>query len=293
MLKKESIRFINKNRSLLVCEDNFVYLLPCIQLRNWISNFTISFPNQTIISDNYTIIPHGSVTLVFFYDATGLHSLLFGPTTKPKTVGGIANRCDVILIIEFQPAGFFPIIGIQQSELIDKVVPFSIINTSLDLEIKKIFNESLSIDKLILKLEELLISKSIDKLILKLEELLISNIKIEYSYEFILAIQLIIQNSGNISSQEISKKVFYSSRHLNRLFNQYLGLSMKSFSRLVRINKSIKLLNNNKTSLMSICNELGFYDIPHFIKDFKIVCGITPQKYRANMSDFYSEIAKF
>ncbi|OFA17933.1 AraC family transcriptional regulator [Clostridioides difficile] len=277
MLKKESIRFINKNRSLLVCEDNFVYLLPCIQLRNWISNFTISFPNQTIISDNYTIIPHGSVTLVFFYDATRLHSLLFGPTTKPKTVGGIANRCDVILIIEFQPAGFFPIIGIQQSELIDKVVPFSIINTSLDLEIKKIFNESLSIDKLILKLEELLIS----------------NIKIEYSYEFILAIQLIIQNSGNISSQEISKKVFYSSRHLNRLFNQYLGLSMKSFSRLVRINKSIKLLNNNKTSLMSICNELGFYDIPHFIKDFKIVCGITPQKYRANMSDFYSEIAKF
>ncbi|HBF5692435.1 TPA: helix-turn-helix domain-containing protein [Clostridioides difficile] len=277
MLKKESIHFINKNRSLIVCEDNFVYLLPCIQLRNWISNFTISFPNQTIISDNYTIIPHGSVTLVFFYDATGLHSLLFGPTTKPKTVGNIANRCDVILIIEFQPAGFFPLIGIQQSEPIDKVVPFSIINTSLDLEIKKIFNESLSIDKLILKLEELLIS----------------NIKIEYSYEFILAIQLIIQNSGNISSQEISKKVFYSSRHLNRLFNQYLGLSMKSFSRLVRINKSIKLLNNNKTSLMSICNELGFYDIPHFIKDFKIVCGITPQKYRANMSDFYSEIAKF
>ncbi|HFG9702672.1 TPA: helix-turn-helix domain-containing protein [Clostridioides difficile] len=277
MLKKESIHFINKNRSLIVCEDNFVYLLPCIQLRNWISNFTISFPNQTIISDNYTIIPHGSVTLVFFYDATGLHSLLFGPTTKPKTVGNIANRCDVILIIEFQPAGFFPLIGIQQSELIDKVVPFSIINTSLDLEIKKIFNESLSIDKLILKLEELLIS----------------NIKIEYSYEFILAIQLIIQNSGSISSQEISKKVFYSSRHLNRLFNQYLGLSMKSFSRLVRINKSIKLLNNNKTSWMSICNELGFYDIPHFIKDFKIVCGITPQKYRANMSDFYSEIAKF
>ena len=181
MLKKESIHFINKNRSLIVCEDNFVYLLPCIQLRNWISNFTISFPNQTIISDNYTIIPHGSVTLVFFYDATGLHSLLFGPTTKPKTVGNIANRCDVILIIEFQPAGFFPLIGIQQSELIDKVVPFSIINTSLDLEIKKIFNESLSIDKLILKLEELLIS----------------NIKIEYSYEFILAIQLIIQNSGN------------------------------------------------------------------------------------------------
>lgn len=68
---------------------------------------------------------------------------------------------------------------------------------------------------------------------------------------------------------------------------------MKSFSRLVRINKSIKLLNNNKTSLMYICNELGFYDIPHFIKDFKIVCGITPQKYRANMSDFTVKLQNF
>lgn len=277
MLKKESIRFINKDRSLLIYEDDFVYLLPCMQLRNWISNFTISFPNQTTISDNYTIIPHGSVTLVFFYDDIGLHSLLFGPTTKPKTVGNIANKCDVILIIEFQPAGFFQVIGVQQSELKDKVVSFSSINALLDIEIKKIFKESLSTDELILKLEELLIS----------------NIKDKYSSEFNLAIQLIIDNFGNVSSEVISKKVFYSSRHLNRLFNQYLGVNMKTFSRLVRINKSIKLLNNNKISLLYICNELGFYDIPHFIKDFKIVCGITPQKYRANMSDFYSEIAKF
>lgn len=277
MLKKESIRFINKDRSLLIYEDDFVYILPCMQLRNWISNFTISFPNQTTISDNYTIIPHGSVTLVFFYDNIGLHSLLFGPTTKPKTVGNIANKCDVILIIEFQPAGFFQVIGVQQSELKDKVVSFSSINALLDIEIKKIFKESLSTDELILKLEDLLIS----------------NIKTKYSNEFNLAIQLIIDNFGNISSEEVSKKVFYSARHLNRLFNQYLGVNMKTFSRLVRINKSIKLLNNNKISLLYICNELGFYDIPHFIKDFKIVCGITPQKYRVNMSDFYSEIAKF
>ncbi len=37
----------------------------------------------------------------------------------------------------------------------------------------------------------------------------------------------------------------------------------------------------------------GFYDMPHFIHEFKSICGITPQKYQDNMSDFYSEIAKF
>ncbi|WP_302417647.1 helix-turn-helix domain-containing protein, partial [Blautia marasmi] len=80
---------------------------------------------------------------------------------------------------------------------------------------------------------------------------------------------------------------------LNRLFNVHLGISMKSFSRLVRINKSFQLLNEKSNSLASICEKLGYYDVSHFVKDFKLVCNITPQQYRTNMSDFYNEIAKF
>lgn len=277
MINKNSLMDISVNREILIHGDNFAYLLPCKQLRNLISNFTITFPNKAIICDNYTIMPHGSVTLVLFNYHAVLHSFLFGPATKSIRVGDLANKCDAIFIIEFQPAGFFPFSQINQKELTDKIIPFSFIDGSLDAILRKIFSSSLSIDELLLKIEENLTQ----------------NIKFPYPKELSLAIKSIIQMEGVMTSSEISHHVFYSPRHLNRLFNLYLGMSMKSFSRLVRINKAIQLLNKKTSTLTDICEKLGYYDASHFIKDFKIVCALTPQEYKSKMSDFYNEIAKF
>lgn len=277
MIKKSSFIFRSKNREILIQEENFAYLLPCEELRSLISNFTITFPNKEIISDDYTIMPHGSVTLVFFYHNTKLHSFLFGPTTRPIKVGNIANQCDIIFIIEFQPAGFFPFKKTNQNELIDRIVPLSFIDHSMDTAMRNIFTVSLSVDELLLGFEKKLLQ----------------SILFQYPKELALAIKAIIHMEGVITSSEISKKIFYCPRHLNRLFNLYIGMSMKSFSRLVRINKSFQLLNEKKNTLAIICEKLGYYDVSHFVKDFKTMCNITPQEYRTNMSDYYSEIAKF
>lgn len=276
MINQQNLNYIANHREILIHEDNFIYLLPCQSLKSLISNFTISFPTKSIISDDYTIMPHGSVTLVFFNNASGLHSWLFGPTTKPHKVGDIANKCDILFIIEFQPAGFSPFIKINQKELTNQIIPFSVIHDDLDKKLKEILKNSFSVEQLLQQFEEELIQ----------------NIQFYYPKELTIAIETIIQAEGMMTSLTISNHSFYSSRHLNRLFNLYLGMSMKAFSRLVRINKSLQLLNEKKT-LTFICDHLGFYDVSHFIKDFKTVCGITPQEYKAKMSDFYSEIAKF
>lgn len=277
MIDKRSLMFISEDREILIREDDFAYLLPCEELRGVISNFTVTFPNRAMFSDDYTIMPHGSVTLVLFYYNAELHSFLFGPTTRPVKVGDIANRCDVIFIVEFQPAGFFPFSKINQMELTDKIVPFSLIDDSLDTAMRSIFKFSLSVDELLLEFEKTLIL----------------NIRFPYPEELSLAVKYIVQMEGAAVSMEVSNNVFYSPRHLNRLFNLYLGMSMKSFSRLVRINKSIQLLNEKTCTLAFIAEKLGYYDVSHFVKDFKTVCDITPQEYKTNMSDFYSEISKF
>lgn len=277
MLNKSSLMQIPKNMEILIYDENFVYLSPCKNLKRIISNFTITFPNHEVISNHYTIMPHASVTLVLFYFEEELYSYLFGPTTKSVRVGSLANQCESIFIIEFQPAGLYPLIKINQKELTDKVLPFSVIDQSLDNTIRKIFSESSTVAQLISDIE-----KELHNFIL-----------FAYPNELALAVQIIIQMEGIISSIDIANKVFYSTRHLNRLFNHYIGMSMKSFSRLVRINKSFKLLNEKNNTLDIISEKLGYYDVSHFIKDFKIVTSIKPQEYRTNMSDFYSEIAKF
>lgn len=277
MIDKNNLLSLSKTREILIREDSYAYFLPCVTLRNLISNFTITFPDKTTISDIYTILPHGSVTLVFFYYHQKIHSFLFGPTTQAVKVGDLANQCESIFIIEFQPAGFTPFTRIDQNELVDKIFPFSSIDYSLDKALRYLFQTA----------------STADELLCGFEKELISNIKFKYPKAFAQAVQEIIDKRGIITVSDIADHASYCVRQLNRTFNQYLGMSIKAFSRLVRINNSFHLLNNQSNTLNTISDTLGYYDTSHYVKDFKIVCGITPQKYRDNMSDFYSEIAKF
>ena len=70
-----------------------------------------------------------------------------------------------------------------------------------------------------------------------------------------------------------------SSRHLQRLFNFYIGDTAKSFCRIVRfqnllkIDPSVKLIKSEKSYY-----DFGYYDQTHFIKEFKLFYGKTPSK---------------
>jgi AraC-like DNA-binding protein len=183
----------------------------------------------------------------------------------------------MLIIIEFQPAGLYTFTGINQKELVDQMLPFELINARLNHKIT----------------EGIANSHSIVELITKLDQALLASLLLSYPSELQLATKLINETSGNISNKELSKAVYYSDRHLNRIFDQYLGMNIKSFSRLVRINKTIRLMRNPQNSITFSCDFTGYYDVSHFIHDFKSVCGLTPQEYLSSMSDFYSEIAKF
>lgn len=254
-----------------------MYLLPHPALRDWISNYTVTFPGSDMISNHYTVIPHGCATLVCSCNETGMSSRLFGPATAACSVGEQANQAEMLFIIEFQPAGLYAFTGVPQKELSDRAFSPSDLSFGLD---KRIIE---SIEK----------ARSAYEMIRNIDSLLLTNIKASLSPELHFSVQNIIQNMGSLSVKELSDTVYYSQRHLNRIFSRCIGMNAKTFSRLVRINTAVRLLHNPQNSITNACNLSGFYDLPHFIHDFKSVCGISPQEYRREMSDFYSEIAKF
>jgi AraC-like DNA-binding protein len=263
---------------LLIRGVDFIYILPHLELRNFISNYTITFPSKGMMSDNYAVLPHGSATLVLSCTGSQIHGNLFGPITKPSYVGKSGNNFSLLFIVEFQPAGYYAFSGMPQKEITDCVIDFEDINPSMNR----------------LMANELETSLSIHNLITKIDRLFLAHLKgAFYRREFSQANNLIINSGGTLSVKELSNNVYYSERHLGRLFDEYMGVGIKSFSRLVRVNRSIRLLQRRNYGLTQVFMETGFYDMPHFINDFKAICGITPQEYRDNMSDFYSEIAKF
>lgn len=246
-------------------------------LMPYVSNYTLTFPTKQVISEAYAIIPHGCATLVFGIKDQKIDGRLFGPATKAVTVGDQAGDFDQIFIIEFQPAGLYTFLGFNQQELADQIVPFELVWPQLN--------------QTILNLLEM--AEDIQLLFETIDRLLVQAILKEHPPELKISSEEIIQQAGNLSLQSLSDKVFYSERHLTRLYNEYVGMSTKQFTRLVRVNKAIRLLHEPKLTIREVYETIGYYDSSHFTRDFKQIAGTTPQVYRNKMSDFYSEIAKF
>lgn len=278
MITKAAIKnYIDISRTLIKTED-YLYVLPHPLLKNYISNYTITFPGSGTISQNYTVIPNGSGTLLFSFDGNQIQNGLFGPATIINAVGESANTQQLIFIIEFYPHGLIPFTRIVQDELKDRLLPLDDITPSLYRLLYNAFDQARDAYDLLSKVDQILLS-------------CVQNYTLRE--ELNLSLDKIISNSGNISVKELATAAVYSERHLNRLFRQYVGVSIKTLSSLIRLNKSIRLLQGQQLSITHVSHQMGYYDEAHFIHSFKSVCGITPQNYLKNMSDYYNEIAKF
>lgn len=275
MLSKKEILLYKEFHRIIVRGEDFIYLLPHAALQKWISNYTITFPNN--FPGNYSIIPHGSATLVFSCNNEEISGSLFGPITRLCQVGSKPNLFEMLFIVEFQPAGLYAFTGISQKEIADRNFPFELFNATLNDLISEVLIKSIILNDFITDIEKILLNCAHK----------------DRPSEFDIAVHTIIDSMGNIRNKELSHVSNYSERHLNRIFDQYMGMNIKSFSRLVRINKAIQFLHNHQNSITSSGSAAGFYDLPHFIHEFKSTCDITPQEYLNNMSDFYNEIAKY
>ena len=277
MIAREEIFSYRDTARILQRERDFVYLLPHPALRGQISNYTVTFPRPALLSAHYTVLPHGSATLVLSQGQQGFQSDLFGPLTKPCTVGERANQWERLLIVEFQPAGLAAFTRVSQRELTDRVVPFAAVHPALNR----------------LLLEALAAATSLDELVARLDRCLGAALSPTCPAALQAAVGAVIARGGSVPQRELSAAACYSPRHLSRLFAAHLGLGPKTFSRLVRVNRVLRLLQNPRCSITRAAGETAFCDPSHLIRDFQAICGLTPQAYRDNMSDFYSEIAKF
>lgn len=98
--------------------------------------------------------------------------------------------------------------------------------------------------------------------------------------------ELIYASHGTITVNELSEKVFWSSRQINRYFNQQFGISLKEYCKILRFGSSFKDLSEG-----NLYPELNFTDQNHFIKEIKKYSGVTPKELSKNADDRFMDIA--
>jgi AraC-like DNA-binding protein len=77
-----------------------------------------------------------------------------------------------------------------------------------------------------------------------------------------------------------------SARQLQNHFKQHTGMTIKSFSKIIRLDNVRKMKSaKNRISLTELCYEFGYCDQSHMIKDFKQITGLTPSLYLKKRAD--------
>jgi AraC-like DNA-binding protein len=227
---------------------------------------------QKIIPDGFPeAIFHFGDPYEFFHDDGTIEiqekTLISGQISKPITLRP-TGRSDVFGI-KFKPAALWKIFGVDMSKLKDQVLPLPAVSENLHAVYNEL--EQLSLDERTSCVDIFLKSKSgstaknndLDKIIARIEK-----------------------ENGNISIVEICALHSVTPRTLQRMFQQQVGVTAKQFSRITRFKKVYSLLQQPSLTKSDSLFLTGYFDQPHFNKEFRKFTHENPEKWFAEKNSF-------
>lgn len=104
-------------------------------------------------------------------------------------------------------------------------------------------------------------------------------------------IQTISESGGQTQIEQIAQNVNINIKQLERIFNREIGLTPKSFSRIIRLQRILRHLNETPVKdWADLAYSFGYFDQAHFIKDFKNFSGTSPNSFARKtnqLTDFF------
>ena len=127
-----------------------------------------------------------------------------------------------------------------------------------------------------------------------IESFLLNKIIVNTSYYLPRLSEVIksINSTPNISTKELAHIACLSEKQFSRVFSDNIGLSPKEFSRIIRIQRALYILQNSpRINFAQLAYDCGYTDQSHMIKEFKQFSGYTPKEFLSlyNLfSDYFS-----
>lgn len=104
------------------------------------------------------------------------------------------------------------------------------------------------------------------------------------------AVRMIFESQGALPVAELCGRLGTYERHLERAFAHYIGLTPKFYSRVIRFSAIFKAVSGEGPSLSDLSFHGGYYDQPHFHRNFKAFTGENPSEYlfgQASMANLF------
>ncbi|WP_248924436.1 helix-turn-helix domain-containing protein [Paenibacillus hamazuiensis] len=205
-------------------------------------------------------LPHPSVHLVFEKNNTRIVGVVTGK------FGYLLEDRGAVFGIKFRPGAFYPFARIPVSRITDKSA-----------KLEQFFEADGQ------ELENKILSQPSPELMVKLAESFLSEKVPERdpAVELIGRIhQTIISDRELKRVEAVAARFQMTLRSLQRLFNQYVGVSPKWVIQRYRLHEiAERMAEEENLNWSELAAELGYHDQTHLIKAFKSIIGMAPEQY--------------
>jgi AraC-like DNA-binding protein len=210
-----------------------------------------------------TILPHPNVNLAFEARGAGI----FGVDRKlfTRTLSGQGKA----LGVRFRPGGFRPFWHAPISQLTDRVVPAIGLFGLAAEHARKLIMDAETNEEMLAQVEALLtaVLPEPDPVTDQAAEL----------------VELIITDPSLRRVDQLAERTGQSSRSLQRLFANYVGVSPKWVMRRSRLHEAaLRADSGDPVDWAQLAVDLGYADQAHLTRDFTTTLGVSPTRYAAS-----------
>lgn len=231
------------------------------------------------------VLPDGCTDMLITYDSVGsLHSYGYcGNYTHPFAVPGPSDApasADYTFGVRFFPGGAYVFHGLPLEEFTDRRIP---LHECWPVELSE--------------LQERMAGTKSFKERVQVMNTYLSPLSLQpNTYEHDLmknVLHRIFKDGGRMSVRELAMREVVSERQLHRKFAEWVGVSPKRFSEVVRFHRVLDSIHQGHTTDgVALALNHGFFDQAHLIRQFRKFYGETPftaaKEHQRMLSDLYN-----
>ncbi|WP_306440274.1 AraC family transcriptional regulator [Paenibacillus taichungensis] len=231
------------------------------------------------------VLPDGCTDMLITYDSVGsLHSYGYcGNYTHPFAVPGPSDApasADYTFGVRFFPGGAYVFHGLPLEEFTDRRIP---LHECWPVELSE--------------LQERMAGTKSFKERVQVMNTYLSPLSLQpNTYEHDLmknVLHRIFKDGGRMSVRELAMREVVSERQLHRKFAEWIGVSPKRFSEVVRFHRVLGSIHQGHTADgVALALNHGFFDQAHLIRQFRKFYGETPltaaKEHQRMLSDLYN-----